>query len=223
MEPTSKSIKQFLEKAKQDNPINEGWVVHSLNIGDAAAKIASALASKGYDIDPEEVRIMGYVHDIGKLDGNFNFLGHLLGGYVYLKRKGFPEQYCTAPLTHSFIRNDANFTLSGSVFESEFLPSQEFLTDLSDVIPEPDKQKFLIDFIHDHQFSLAENVVSLCDFMCYRDIMTLEQRIVNVISRHGTWENTQNVVNAVLELKASIDEKLGHNLYDLFPEVKEKF
>lgn len=221
MEPTSDSVKQFLKKAKQVNPINTGWVVHSLAVGDAAASIAQELHARNYKIDPEQVRLMGYVHDIGKLDGNFNFLGHLLGGYAHLKRLEFPDELCTAPLTHSFIKNDPHFTLSGSIFEPQFLPTTEYLMSLSDVITEPDKEQFLIDFIIHHEFSLTEKVVSLCDLMCYTEVMTLDQRIVNIISRHGTWENTQSFINEITAIKSEIDTMLGHNIYDLFPEIKE--
>lgn len=220
MKCDSKDIQQFLESAKQ-NQIDYGWAKHSQAVGDAAFTIAAALKQTGVEIDPEQVRLMGYVHDIGKLNGNFNFLGHLLGGYAYLKRQNFPEPYCTVPLTHSFIKNDPYFTLSGSVFEPEFLPSAEYLESLSDIIPEPDKQLFLINYVKNHDFTLAEKIVSLCDLMCFYDLLTLEQRMINIISRHGTWQNTQKFVNAALALKTDIDAQLGHSLYDLFPELKE--
>ncbi|MBS7020504.1 MAG: hypothetical protein KH135_01340 [Firmicutes bacterium] len=50
--------------------------------------------------------------------------------------------------------------------------------------------------------------------------MTLEKRLIDLISRYGEHENTKYHVNEALNLKQYFDELLGYNLYDLFPEIK---
>lgn len=79
----------------------------------------------------------------------------------------------------------------------------------------------IIDFLPHHTYTLSEQIVVLCDLMCKYRPMTTDQRIVDVLSRHGTWEGTQACILAVRQLKADIDQLLGHNVYDLFPEIKE--
>ncbi len=219
MNNTNAKLTGLLEKANH-NPINAHLIQHGRSVGEAAGRIAKALNEAGQNLDVERIIILGRIHDIGKLDGFYNFIGHLLKGYADLKREHYPDEYCNICLTHSFIKNDANFTLSGSVFDPKFLPSKEFMDSLSDVIPESDKCQFLTNFIAQHEFTLEEKIISLCDLMCFFDILTLEQRMINIISRHGTYQNTQNFVNEALALKAEIDQMLGYNLYGLFPELK---
>lgn len=56
--------------------------------------------------------------------------------------------------------------------------------------------------------------------LCKQEIMTLEKRLIDLISRYGEHENTKYHVNEALNLKQYFDELLGYNLYDLFPEIK---
>lgn len=203
MIPTKAQILDLLEETRAENPErNYGWVTHSLGVGDTAGVIAQALNEakrQDYHYDIEEVVKLGYLHDIGKKVGEFH--AHVLNGYNYMKELGFDEKYCNISLTHSFVNHDAFCTFS------------EFV--------QPDRDKFVIDFIAEHQFTPEEWLISFCDIMVLLDVMTVDKRIVDIISRHGAWQHTQQRVQEAYKLKAHFDELLGYNLYDLFPRIKE--
>ena len=58
------------------------WITHSKCVGDSAGVIAKAL-----NLDEEYAKTLGYIHDIGKYNGDS--AGHVMRGYEYLKEKGF--------------------------------------------------------------------------------------------------------------------------------------
>lgn len=55
--------------------------------------------------------------------------------------------------------------------------------------------------------------------MCKRDVMTIDKRLIDLIIRRGAHPNTQYHVNETYKLKKYIDDKLGFNAYDLFPNI----
>ena len=215
MKPSSNEVKQILDAARE-NPIDVSWIEHTLAVGNTASLIAAALCEHGHNLDPERVRTLGYLHDIGKIGGNYNFLGHVLDGYAYLKRKGYSDDYCAVSLTHSFPSNDPELTVSSPIFDPKYLPSAEHMQALSDVIPDGDGVKFLTDFIVSHDFTLEDHIICLCDMICLDRPTTLEQRLIDVILRHGTWKNTQKTILEAMKLKRELDEMLGHDLYKLW-------
>lgn len=220
----------LLDEAAQ-NPRNQFWIKHSLGVGNAAGKIAAAIneAAKNSaktgakvnqaiqtgvktDVEPqstwpeldkkldvEKITLMGYLHDIGKGQGDFQV--HPEKGYYYLKSLGYDDEYCEICLTHSFVNNDAYCMFS------------EFM--------QPERDKFVIDFIAKHQFTIEEKLVALCDMMHGTEMWTLDKRIIDVIIRHGTCAQTAERIRESYRLKQYFDELLGYNLYELFPEVKE--
>lgn len=197
MRPTSQEVLNLLIQLSE-NPDN-GIIRHCKCVGDAAAVVASALVAKGYALDVDKVRALGYLHDIGRLLGPSD--EHIVNGYNYLKQQGFTGEYCNICLTHSFPENHPILVLS--------FP------------PDPVKEKLVIDFLAGYEYSLTDKIINLCDLMCVHKVMTIDKRIVNVISRHGTWAGTQECVLAIQRLKQFFDELLGYNLYDLFPKIKE--
>ena len=52
-------------------------------------------------------------------------------------------------------------------------------------------------------------------------VLTMEKRLIDLLVRHGVFENTQYHIKEALKLKQYFDNKLGYNLYNLFPEIKE--
>ena len=48
-------------------------------MGDIAGKIAEALKEKGYNVDVDKTITLGYVHDIGKYNGEIH--GYVMRGY----------------------------------------------------------------------------------------------------------------------------------------------
>lgn len=88
MKITSKEARSLLEierKTSQD----DRWIEHCLSVGDSAGKIAKALNENGYNVDIDKTITLGYLHDIGKYNGESH--GHVMRGYNYLKDKGYDE------------------------------------------------------------------------------------------------------------------------------------
>ena len=66
-----------------------------------------------------------------------------------------------------------------------------------------------------------ERIVNLCDLMCTTVVNTIDKRLIDIIIRYGALENTQYHVQETYKLKEYFDKKLGYNLYNLFPEIKD--
>ena len=200
MKITSKEARSLLEierKTSQD----DRWIEHCLSVGDSAGKIAKALNENGYNVDIDKTITLGYLHDIGKYNGESH--GHVMRGYNYLKDKGYDEEYCDICLTHSYLNNDIICTAGG--------------------VPNPEDNPFLTEFIKKHEYSIEEKIINLCDLMCPQGgkICTIDKRLIDLINRKGAYSNTQYHIKETYKLKEYIDKLLGYNLYDLFPEIKE--
>lgn len=200
MKLTSKEAKKILEnergKAKSDK-----WIDHCICVGDSAGKIAKALNEKGYDVDMDKTITLGYLHDIGKYNGESH--GHVMNGYNYLKEKGYDEEYCNICLTHSYLNNDIICTAGG--------------------VPNPNENPFLTDFVKKHQYTIEEKLINLCDLMCPPGgkVFTIDKRLIDLIIRRGAYSNTQYHVIETYKLKQYFDNLLGYNIYSLFPEIKD--
>ena len=200
MKITSKEARSLLEierKTSQD----DRWIEHCLSVGDSAGKIAKALNENGYNVDIDKTITLGYLHDIGKYNGESH--GHVMRGYNYLKDKGYDEEYCDICLTHSYLNNDIICTAGG--------------------VPNPEDNPFLTEFIKKHEYSIEEKIINLCDLMCPQGgkICTIDKRLIDLIIRKGAYSNTQYHIKETYKLKEYFDKLLGYNLYDLFPEIKE--
>ena len=189
MKLSSKKALEMLEDAK-DKTLSNGWIYHSICVGNCAFKIANALKDK-INIDCEKAKTLGYIHDIGKSVGPFK--DHVMNGYKYLKKLGYDEEYCNICLTHSYLNNDVMCTGGG-------IPSN---------IP------FRSKFIKDHNYTIYEKIINLCDLMCTSKVNTVDKRLIDIITRRGSHSNTQYHV-----IETYFDELLEYNLYDLFPEIK---
>jgi len=176
------------------------WISHSIYVGNSAEVIARALKEKGFDVDVELTKTLGYIHDIGKYNGESQ--GHVMRGYNYLKEKGFDEKYYNICLTHSYLNNDITCTAGKA--------------------PNPKDNPILDEFIKNHIYTLEEKIINLCDLMCTQDgVFTIDKRMIDLITRKGAYETTQYHVIETVKLKKYFDDLLGYNLYDLFPEIKE--
>lgn len=200
MKITSKEAKELLEierqKAKDDR-----WITHCLSVGDSAGRIAKTLNDKGYSVDVDKTITLGYLHDIGKYNGESH--GHVMRGYEYLKSKGYDDEYANICLTHSYLNNDIVCTAGG--------------------VPNPDDNPFLANFIKEHEYTIEEKLINLCDLMCPQanKVFTIDKRLIDIMTRRGAYSNTQYHIKETYKLKEYFDDLLGYNLYDLFPEIKE--
>ena len=191
MKLTSDKALEMLENAK-GKTASDGWIYHSICVGNSAGVIAEAL-----NLDVDLAKTLGYIHDIGKSTGEFS--SHIINGYNYLKELGYDEEYCNICLTHSYLNNDIYCTAGG-------IPSD---------IP------FRTQFIKNHKYTEYEKIITLCDLMCTKVINTIDKRLIELLIRRGVYENTRYHIKETYKLKQYFDDKLGFNLYDLFPEIKE--
>ena len=197
---TSKEARELLEIERKTTK-DDRWIEHSICVGDSAGRIAKALNENGYDVDIDKAITLGYLHDIGKYNGESQ--GHVMRGYEYLKNKGYDEEYANICLTHSYLNNDILCT-AGS-------------------IPDKEKNPFLTDFIKNHEYTIEEKLINLCDLMCPQGnkVFTIDKRLIDIMIRRGAYSNTQYHIKETYKLKQYFDNLLEYNLYDLFPEIKE--
>ena len=197
---TSKEARELLEIERKKTK-DDRWIEHSICVGDSAGRIAKALKEKGYNIDVDKAITLGYIHDIGKYNGESR--GHVMRGYEYLKNKGYDEEYANICLTHSYLNNDILCTAGG--------------------VPDKEKNPFLTDFIKNHEYTIEEKLINLCDLMCPQGnkVFTIDKRLIDIMIRRGAYSNTQYHIKETYKLKQYFDDLLGYNLYDLFPEIKE--
>ena len=139
---------------------------------------------------------LGYIHDIGKRTGDFK--NHVMNGYNYLKELGYDDEYCHICLTHSYLNNDYMCTAGGI----------------------PDDIPFRTDFIKNHNYTIYEKIINLCDLMCTSKRMILEQRIIEIMLRRGCHDNTVYHITEAKKLKQEIDEMLGCSVYSLFDDIE---
>ncbi len=190
MKLSSDKALEMLENAKGKTE-SDGWIIHSICVGNCASKIAKAL-----NLDSELAKTLGYIHDIGKSVGEYT--SHVIGGYNYLKSLGYDETYCNICLTHSYLNNDIYCTAGGI----------------------PDDIPFRTEFIRNHKYSEYEKIINLCDLMCTKVVNTIDKRLIELMIRKGVYENTQYHIKETYKLKKYFDDLFGYNLYDLFPEIK---
>ena len=197
---TSKKARELLE-IERKNVKDDRWIGHSICVGDSAGRIAKALKEKGYNVDVDKAITLGYIHDIGKYNGESR--GHVMRGYEYLKNKGYDEEYANICLTHSYLNNDITCTAGGG--------------------PKREDNPFLTDFIKNHEYTIEEKLINLCDLMCPQGnkVFTIDKRLIDIMIRRGAYSNTQYHIKETYKLKQYFDDLLGYNLYDLFSEVKE--
>lgn len=200
MRLTSKDARNLLEEERKKSN-DDRWIEHCLCVGDSAGRIAKALNEKGYNVDIDKTITLGYLHDIGKYNGESH--GHVMRGYEYLKERGYDDEYCNICLTHSYLNNDIVCTAGG--------------------VPNPNDNPFLTDFIKNHKYSIEEKLINLCDLMCpqVNKVFTIDKRLIDIMIRRGVYSNTQYHIKETYKLKEYFDSLLGYNLYDLFPEIKE--
>lgn len=190
MKLTTKDAKNLLKEFSK-NPQNKEWITHSICVGNCAYKIAKELG-----INANKARVLGYIHDIGKgIEGPDD---HVVKGYVYIKSLGYDSEYANICLTHSYLNHDVNCTLGGI----------------------PNNIPYRTNFIKHHKYSIYEKIINICDLMCGTRPMTLEKRIIDIVTRRGLYPNSQYQIKEAFKLKKQIDKMLGYDLYELFPHIK---
>lgn len=196
MKLTSKKALELLENSKGMSE-NDNWIYHCICVGNAAGKIAEAL---GLNVD--FAKTLGYIHDIGKRNGyDHKIKPHGINGYEYILEQGYDDEYASICITHSYLNNDMNCVAGG-------VPSKERY-----------KYDFTKEYVKNHEYTIYDKIINLCDLMCTTVNMTLEKRLIDIMTRKGVHENTVYHITEAQKLKTWIDEQLGFNVYNLFPDV----
>lgn len=190
MKLTSEDALKLLDNAKETTS-DLGWIYHSKCVGETAGIIA-----KNLNLDVDKATALGYIHDIGKRTGEFR--NHVMNGYEYLKELGYDEDYYNICLTHSYLNNDVNCTAGGV----------------------PRDIPFRTEFIKNHDYTIYEKIINLCDLMCTSKRMLLEQRIIEIMLRRDCHENTVYHITEAQKLKKEIDNLLGCSVYSLFDDIE---
>ncbi len=133
MKLTSSEARAILENHRGKTG-GDRWIEHCICVGDSAGKIAQALNEKGYNVDEDKTITLGYLHDIGKYNGESH--GHEISGYNYLKDQGYDEEYCNICITHSYLNNDIVCTAGG--------------------VPNPNDKPFIAEFIKKHKYTIED-------------------------------------------------------------------
>ena len=180
MKLNSKEARKLLEKERV-NQKDDRWIEHCISVGDSAGRIAKALSENKINVDIDKTITLGYLHDIGKYNGESQ--GHVMRGYEYLKNKGYDDEYANICLTHSYLNNDVVCTAGG--------------------VPNPNDNTFLTNFIKNHEYTIEEKIINLCDLMCPQGnkVFTIDKRLVDIMIRRGTYSNTQYHIKETYKLK----------------------
>lgn len=197
MKLTSKEAYDMLMEAKKME--DSGYITHSLCVGEAAYRIADQLG-----LDADKAKTLGYIHDIGKRYGK-PFSLHDIKGYEYLLDQNIDEEYANICLTHSYLNNDITCVAGGLIN------------------PDSYKYDFRKDFIVNHQYTIYEKIINLCDLTCTNEFLILEERLVEMMARKGVHSNTKYHISEALKLREEIEEKLGMSVSALFPEISHRF
>lgn len=91
MKLSSKETLNMLEELNKDSK-NKYWIEHSICVGNSSGKIAQALYEKGYDVNIDKAKTLGYIHDIGKYSNDTH--GHVIMLKFILYIKCFLGIYC---------------------------------------------------------------------------------------------------------------------------------
>ncbi len=178
--------------SKRDLLATNYCIDHSIKVGEAASILANHL-----NLDADKAKTLGYIHDIAKIV--IKCENHTTAGYDYLKELGYDSDYYNICLTHSYLNNDYLCTAGGI----------------------PEDIPFRTNFIKNHEYTIYEKIINLCDLMCTSEIVTLEKRLVDIMRRRGTYANTDYHIKEAFKLKQYFDDLLGFNLYDLYPSIKD--
>lgn len=197
MNITSKIALNLLDKAAGDRKGRAKWYDHCICVGRTAKSIAKAIG-----LDEDKACALGYVHDIGKAFGGPE--DHAINGYNFLVSQGIDKEDAGVCITHSYLNNDV------ACIAEPLQPDFPFRTE----------------YVRTHEYTIYEKLICLCDLMCTDVTMTLEKRLIDIISRKGVHENTVYHIKEAQKLKEFFDSLMriyGYaNVYSVLLNIKWK-
>ena len=170
---------------------------HSTRVANYSVMIAKRMGYAKEDL--ERVYFSALLHDIGKIkcspDNHFEW--HDTEGYQYLLDQRIDEKDAMICLNHSYINGDY-LCVAGGI---------------------PQKHPLRCEKLQNHDYSYEQKIINLCDLMCTVEVMTMEKRLIDLLTRKGFHSNTQYHLEGAQKLKDEFDLLLGHDVYLLFPEI----
>lgn len=196
--PGLEEAQALLAEAAARNP--GPWVDHSQN----AAIAARAIASRHPDLDSDTAYVLGLLHDIGRGDGGPDVadVRHILDGDARLRELGYADagRVC---LTHSFPLQTVDAYASAWN------------------VPYAEKE-FVREFLLGTTYTEYDRLIQLCDSLALpTGCCLIEQRLVDVVLRHGFNEHTLAKWRAVLAIQADFERAIGTSIYRVVPGVVE--
>jgi hypothetical protein len=195
--PSRAAAERLLTAAAQRNP--GPWIDHSRYVAQAAAAIARAHP----ELDEESAYIVGLLHDVGRQEG-VNNMRHAIDGYTFLGDLGY-DTAARICLTHSFP-----------------LPIVESAAGEWDCTAE--ELELVRRFLAEWSMDDYDRLIQLCDALAMPDgLVLIEQRLVDVVLRHGFNDYTLSRWRAYLALRDQFSAAVGRSIYELLsPSVALK-
>lgn len=191
--PSITVAEQILGEAEQINP--GLWVYHCK----VAAYCAKTIASRCEDVDADASYVLGLLHDIGRRIGVCD-LKHVIAGYRFMLSENY-EDSAKICLTHSFPYKDI-LAFAGK-------------NDIS-----PEDTLFLTSYIENAEYDDYDKLIQLCDALAYpTGPCIIEKRLIDVTLRRGVNSLSVEKWRAYFGLREYFENKIGTNLYSLFPEL----
>jgi putative nucleotidyltransferase with HDIG domain len=174
------------------------WTEHCKNVARAAETIA-----KHSGMDTERAYASGLLHDIGYSVYHMGIC-HVYGGYKIMTEKGY-DAIAEICLSHSFNIPDIHVYSSANLTQNK------------------DEREIIIDFLAKTEYTDYDKLIQLCDCLgSAQGICLMEQRMMDVVMRHGFNQYTIEKWKAYFALKDYFDKKCGLNIYNLFEEEISK-
>ncbi|MBE5803161.1 MAG: HD domain-containing protein [Clostridiales bacterium] len=188
------TIPQAMEELRLAGEMNPGpWVMHSVNVGEAARRIAARIEG----MDAGKACVLGLLHDIGRRVGVVNITRHVLAGYEYACQQRWDEvaRIC---MTHSYILMERDIDEGSASPEEQDI--RRYLTAC-----QPDRYDLLI--------QLCDSIATDYGFVI------LEKRFVDVARRYGIWPTTIERWNRTFAIKEEFEALMGCSVYDVLPDI----
>lgn len=194
MFPTVEAALKELEIASTMNP--GAWIDHSMNVGEAARKIAS----KCDGLDPNKAYVLGLLHDIGRRSGVM-YTRHIIEGYDYTSSKGW-DDVAKVCLTHSF-------------------PIKDITLDIGKKDISQEQYDFINNFLQNIEYDDYDKLIILCDALADANgFCILEKRFVDTTIRYGFFPFTVDRWNKTFEYKNYFDKQIDMSIYNVLPGIE---
>ena len=195
MYPDERTALKELEIAGK---LNAGkWVDHSMNVAEAAKRIAQACGT----LDVEKAYVCGLLHDIGRRTG-IAAVRHIIDGYDYCISNGWDEvaRIC---LTHSF-------------------PVKDIEADIGKKDITEQQYSFISDYLNNLKYDDYDKLIILCDALGDADgFCILEKRFIDTTRRYGIFPFSIDRWNKTYEYKEYFEKMTGRSIYSLLPGIEE--